>query len=128
MRTLISYVISCFLFLFLSVTASATLVEPGQLGTGALLLQSGTEGKFVQAPQVATDFDITVTGPIARTRVTQQFTKPTDGWVEGVYVYPLPENSAVDALNMVIGNRVIAGEIKEREEAKQIYDQAKAAG
>ena len=62
-------------------------------------------GKYVEAPRVATDFDITVTGPIARTRVTQQFNNPTEGWVEGVYVFPLPDNAAVDTLKMVIGER-----------------------
>lgn len=108
--------------------AAAGFVSPSQMGTGALLLNTTEAGKFVEAPRVATDFDITITGPIARTRLTQQFRNPTNGWIEGTYVFPLPENAAVDTLKMVIGERVIVGDIKERREAKRIYEEAKAKG
>jgi Ca-activated chloride channel family protein len=43
-------------------------------------------------------------------------------------VFPLPEQSAVDALRMEIGDRVIQGEIKGRDEAKALYEAAKDAG
>jgi len=108
--------------------AQAAFVEPGQMGTGSLLLKTTEAGRYVEAPRVATDFNVTVTGPIARTRVTQRFENPTDGWVEGIYVFPLPDNSAVDTLKMVVGNHVIVADIKEKQEAKQIYEQAKSAG
>ena len=107
---------------------AATFVKPNDMGTGALLFKSNEPGQFVEAPRVASDFDISVTGQIARTRVTQQFRNPANGWVEGVYVFPLPENAAVDTLKMVIGDRIIVGDIKERQEAKRIYEQAKANG
>lgn len=112
----------------MTLSAGAGLVTPAQMGTGALLLNTNEPGKYVEAPRVATDFDITVTGPIARTRVTQKFKNPTNGWIEGTYVFPLSEKAAVDTLKMVIGNRVIIGDIKERREAKQIYEEAKAKG
>ncbi len=112
----------------MTLSASAGFVAPAQMGTGALLLKSTESGKYVEAPRVATDFDITITGPIARTRVTQHFTNPTNGWIEGTYVFPLSENAAVDTLKMVIGERIIIGDIKERQEAKQIYEEAKAKG
>ncbi len=47
-------------------------------------------------------------------------------WVEAVYVYPLPAGGAVDTLKMVVGDRVIVGDIKERQQAKAIYEQASA--
>ena len=56
------------------------------------------------------------------------FHNPTDGWVEAVYVYPLPEGGAVDTLKMVIGERIIIGDIKERKTAREVYEQAKSAG
>lgn len=108
--------------------AAAGFVAPSQMGTGALLLDTNEPGKYVEAPRVATDFDITITGPIARTRLTQQFKNPTNGWIEGKYVFPLPETAAVDTLKMVIGDRIIIGDIKERQDAKQIYEEAKAMG
>ncbi|MEA2414963.1 MAG: Ca-activated chloride channel, partial [Thermoanaerobaculia bacterium] len=69
-----------------------------------------------------------VTGPIVRTTVTQTFHNTTGRCVEGLYVYPLPELSAVDTLKMTIGSRVIVGEIREREQARKEYEQAKSEG
>jgi Ca-activated chloride channel homolog len=103
-------------------------MKKSDVRSGTLLLQSVQEGQYVQAPLVGSDIDISVSGATARTRVTQHFYNPTDGWVEGVYVFPLPENSGVDSLKMVIGKRVIVGEIKEKQQAKAIYEQAKAEG
>jgi Ca-activated chloride channel family protein len=48
--------------------------------------------------------------------------------VEAVYTFPLPEGAAVDAMTMTVGERRIVGRIKRREQAQQIYQQAKAAG
>ena len=106
----------------------AGYVRPNDLGTGALLFPSKEPGYFVEAPRLATDVTIDVNGPIMRTRVTQRFENPSKGWVEGTYVFPLPEDSAVDTLKMQIGDRFIEGQIKPRQEAKEIYEQAKAEG
>ncbi len=95
--------------------------------SGSLLLKSEGD-RYVEAPLVGTDVDLVVSGPTARARVTQIFHNPTDGWVEAVYVYPLPEGGAVDTLKMVIGERIVVGDIKERKKARELYEQAKAAG
>ncbi|WP_244513138.1 MULTISPECIES: marine proteobacterial sortase target protein [unclassified Ensifer] len=106
----------------------AGYVRPNDVGTGALLFPSKEPGYFVEAPRLATDVEIDVNGPIMRTRVTQRFENPSKGWVEGTYVFPLPEDSAVDTLKMQIGDRFIEGQIKPRQAAKEIYEQAKAEG
>jgi Ca-activated chloride channel family protein len=111
-------------------TAAKTVpvfVTPGEMRSGALLLKSENE-RYVEAPLVGTDVDLVVSGPTARARVTQIFHNPTDGWVEAVYVYPLPEGSAVDTMKMVVGDRVIVGDIKDRKTAREVYEQAKSAG
>jgi Ca-activated chloride channel family protein len=102
-------------------------VTPAEMRSGALLFKS-TEDRYVEAPVLGTDVDLTVSGPTARARVSQIFYNPTDGWVEAVYVYPLPDGGAVDTLKMVVGERVIVGDIKERAQARVVYEQAKAAG
>ncbi len=96
--------------------------------SGALLLKTSDPNKFIEAPKVATDYTTTISGPTARTVVTQQFYNPSEGFVEGVYVFPLPDDSGVDTLKIVSGTRVIVGEVKEKVEAKQIYEEAKAKG
>ncbi|WP_034850359.1 marine proteobacterial sortase target protein [Inquilinus limosus] len=104
------------------------LVTPGEMQSGALLFRANEKGRYVEAPRLGTDVDLTVSGPTARARVTQVFQNPTDRWVEAVYVYPLPEDGAVDTLKMVVGDRVITGDIVPREEARRTYEAAKQAG
>ena len=104
------------------------LVTPDEMATGALLLRSTEAGKFLEAPRLKTDVAITVTGPIARARITQRFENPTDKWVEGIYVYPLPPNSGVDTLKMQVGDRFLEGDVKERQQARQIYEKAAKEG
>ena len=95
------------------------LIRRNDTGTGELLFKTSVPGCYLPAPRVAADFTIDISGPVARTRVTQRFENPADGWVEGVYLFPLPEGAAVDTLKMKIGERLIEGQIKEREEARR---------
>jgi Ca-activated chloride channel family protein len=109
----------------------ANLLMLKDVTQGSLLFKTSEAGHFLPAPMLKTDVKITVTGTIARTTVLQEFTNPgreQDDWVEGIYVFPLPETAAVDHLMMRVGNRSIVGEIKERAEAKKIYEQAKQEG
>lgn len=108
--------------------AKLATVRPGDMNSGALLFETQTPGEYVQAPLVATDVDLDITGIIARGTVTQRFFNPSDGWVEGTYVFPLPDNAAVDTLKMQIGDRFIEGKIKEKNEAREIYEEAKEQG
>jgi Ca-activated chloride channel family protein len=103
-------------------------VTKGEVRSGSLLLQSSQPGRYVEAPLVAADVKMDIAGPVIRTRLTQRFTNPTDKWVEGVYAFPLPEDAAVDTLKIVIGDRFIEGDIKERQEARIIYETAARAG
>ncbi len=100
----------------------------GEAKAGTLLFKGVEEGRFVEAPRLGTDIDLTVSGPTIRARVTQIFHNPTDSWVEAVYVYPLPDASGVDTLKMVIGERIVIGDIKERKAARAVYETAKAEG
>ncbi len=98
---------------------------------GSLLFKTREAGRYTPAPMLRTDVKISITGIIARTRLTQEFINPSrmkDDWSEGIYVFPLPETAAVDHLRMKVGDRTIVGEIKERAEAKKIYEQAKQGG
>jgi len=86
------------------------------------------DGTVVECPLRHTDVKADVSGFIARVKVTQTFYNPTDERIEAVYVFPLPHEAAVDDMTMVIGERKIVGIIKRRAEARQIYEQALAAG
>ena len=98
---------------------------------GTLLFRTDQPGRYTPAPLLKTDVQIAVTGMIARATVRQEFTNPSQkkgDWLEGIYVFPLPETAAVDHLRMKVGERIIEGQIKERGEAKKVYEKAKQEG
>ena len=95
---------------------------------GTLLVRTSEHDQFRPIPMLLTEVEIKVTGLIARSAVTQHFKNPTDKWLEGTYVFPLPDTAAVDELSMKIGDRIIVGEIEERVQAKKIYEKAKSEG
>lgn len=103
-------------------------VRTDQVNSGSLLIATDTPGVFLPAPALETDVAIRVTGIVARATVRQRFANTAGDCVEGVYVFPLPENAAVDRMRLTIGERVIEAEIRERVEAKRVYEQAKADG
>ena len=98
----------------------------GDAKQGRLVFKS--KDGMLAAPTLKTDVHMRITGMIARVKVEQHFKNPTNDWMEGVYVFPLPEESAVDHLDMKIGERVIEGQIKEKEQAKKVYEAAKQEG
>ncbi|KWV46284.1 marine proteobacterial sortase target protein [Bradyrhizobium macuxiense] len=102
------------------------VLRPADARSGSLLLK--TDDGYSDATRLGIDVDLTVSGPTVRARVTQIFRNPTQQWMEATYVYPLPAGSAVDTLKMVVGNHVVVGDIKERQQARAIYEQAKQNG
>lgn len=95
---------------------------------GSLLLKLASGGVSMDAPMLKTDVKMDISGMLARVSVHQRFKNISSKWTEGIYVFPLPEDAAVDRMRLRIGERVIEGEIKEKGEAKRIYQQAKRAG
>jgi Ca-activated chloride channel family protein len=69
-----------------------------------------------------------VSGYIGEVEVTQQFHNPYSNKIEAVYLFPLPHNAAVNDFIMTIGERRIRGIIRERQEAEEIYQEAKRQG
>ncbi len=92
------------------------------------LLLPGLGTSAAPAVLLAQEVRITVSGIAARVKVSQTFSNTSPDWVDGVYVFPLPEESAVDRLRMLVGEREIIGEIHEKAEAKAIYEKAKQEG
>ncbi len=107
---------------------AAAPVTLDDVGRGGLLFRTETADLYLPAPVLDTDVEIDINGMVARATVRQRFHNPTDTWLEGVYVFPLPERAAVDRLRMRIGERFIEGRIEERQAAKATYAQARAEG
>lgn len=75
-----------------------------------------------------TKVDIAVTGFMQAVTVTQTFSNPFSTPVEAVYVFPLPDDSAVHDMTLEAGARIIRAEIQKRGVARQQYEEAKAQG
>jgi Ca-activated chloride channel family protein len=95
---------------------------------GTLMLHPRRGGAEQPAVRLGTHIEVEVSGLIARTRVVQAFRNTGPDWVSATYLYPLPSDGAVDSLKLVIGQRVIVGEIRRRAEAAEIYRHAEAQG
>ena len=82
----------------------------------------------VAVPLKHTEVRASIDGYIATVSVVQQFHNPYDGKIEAVYVFPLPENAAVNEFIMTLGERRIRGIIRERAEAEEVYREARRQG
>ena len=101
--------------------------HPRRVSAGTLLWRAGNEG-LVPAPALDTRVALRVTGMVARATVHQEFVNSAAAWAEAIYVFPLPEDAAVDQLRMRVGDRVIEGVVQERAAAKQAYEGARHEG
>jgi Ca-activated chloride channel family protein len=99
-----------------------------EVGQGSLLARTGIPGRYIEVPLQSTEVEITVTGLVVEAVVEQSFENRSNEWLEGVYVFPLPQNAAVHGMKLVVGDRVIEGQVQEREAARKVYQQAKAEG
>lgn len=95
---------------------------------GVLMAISKSRGVKGEFPLKRTEVKAEISGFVSRVKVTQTFQNPYKDRIEAIYVFPLPQNSAVDEMRMKIGNRTIRGLIKKKEEAKRIYERAKREG
>ena len=101
-------------------------VNPGALEV--LLMGGEKPAEKLEMPLQHTDVQIEISGFVASATITQQYQNPFEKPIEAVYTFPLPDDAAVDDMSMTIGERVIKGLIKRREEAREIYEKARNQG
>jgi Ca-activated chloride channel family protein len=117
----------------LALGAATTLLGPPALAgdeappVAALQVADG-EGRVVSLPLEHTEVRGEVSGFVARVEVVQTYGNPYEEPIEATYVFPLPERAAVDDFEMEVGPRRVRGEIRRREEARRIYEQARSSG
>ena len=120
---LVNKVLMPAIVLALSAAAPAQPQDPGE---GSMQVVSSGGVRIL--PLKHTEVRAEISGFVAEVSVTQVFGNSATGPIEAVYVFPLPENAAVNDLTLSIGDRLIKGQIKKREEARQVYEAARAQG
>jgi len=119
-----------FLFAALALLLSGNVgAETHQSAHSGLIHVRTADGRVMRnVPRLDTRVRIAVSGMLARVKVEQRFLNPSEEWVEALYVFPLPEDSAVDHMRMQVGDRVVEGEIQERSQARATYERARQSG
>ncbi|HSK64386.1 MAG TPA: VIT and VWA domain-containing protein [Pyrinomonadaceae bacterium] len=79
-------------------------------------------------PLKDTRVEISVSGVIADVKVRQIYRNEGPRPINASYVFPASTRAAVYAMRMQLGNEIIVAKIKEREQAKKEFDQAKQEG
>ena len=108
--------------------ALAALAATGST-PGGMLSRIDTNGQVdAHCPLEHTGVTVDVQGPVARVKVRQIFRNPTSTPMEAIYTFPLAAGGAVDDMTLRIGDRLVKGKMKRKEEARAIYDAARRQG
>ena len=79
-------------------------------------------------PLTGVAVDAEISNLSARVTVSQRYVNNEAAPIEAVYVFPLDEGSAVSGFEAIVDGTLVVGEVKERDEAFKIYDDAMAQG
>jgi Ca-activated chloride channel family protein len=120
-RTLLT--IAVLLAVLFIIRAETAYSNPQQWG-----LQLINDTGSVTALALDTDIQLDITGLLARVSITQKFTNSSDHWAEGIYRFPLPAGAAVDRMQVKVDERILEGEIQEKNSARRIYQKARDSG
>ncbi|MHA7816922.1 MAG: marine proteobacterial sortase target protein [Pseudohaliea sp.] len=85
-------------------------------------------GKASLSLRQASHLSLEIHGLLAVAVLEQSFENRAAGWRHGVYSFPLPEQAAVRRLDFVLGERLIRGRVREREEAAKVFAAAQREG
>ena len=116
--------------------ALALALVPGRAGAAVLPDDQGlagritaeAAGKTIQFPSLKTDVVADIQGDLATVTVTQTFVNPTVTALNAKYLFPLHKDAAVFAMTMEVGDEIVQAKIREREEARQTFEQGKREG
>ncbi len=88
----------------------------------------GVDSGVERFPLKSTDVQVSITGVIAEVTVKQSYANMGSQTINGKYIFPGSTKAAVHGMKMIIGERVIHAEIKEKEEARSTYETARRQG
>ena len=89
---------------------------------------SGSDGSVDRLPLKSTRVDVRIVGVIADVTVTQHYRNEGQRALEARYVFPGSTASAVYAMNVRLGERLLTAKIREKQQARIEYETAKQEG
>ena len=124
----------CILSLLLLLGAPAMVVRASEYdgnpdaALAPYFLIDGMESSTERFPLKETNVSTTINGVFAETFVTQTYANEGQEPINASYVFPASSRVTVHGMKMEIGDEIITAKIKEKEEAKQEFEQAKSEG
>ena len=126
----------CYLAIFLGLLLAAAAVPaqtrrpPAQAVDAELTaaLEAEVAGMRVPLPLLKTDMETWIDGDVATVVLRQQFQNPYAQTMHARYIFPLPQNAAVYAMRFETSREVVEAKIRKKEEAEQVFEEAKAEG
>lgn len=79
-------------------------------------------------PLKETNVSVHINGVFAETFVTQTYSNEGQEPINAAYVFPASSKVTIHGMKMEIGDEIITAKIKEKEEARHDYEQAKSEG
>ncbi|MFQ6001520.1 MAG: VIT domain-containing protein, partial [Anaerolineae bacterium] len=79
----------------------------------------------IEVPNLAIKYhrvNITIDNQVATTEIDQVFLNDSEWELEGIYIFPLPEEAAISDFAMWVDGEKWEGELLTREKARQIYE------
>ncbi|MBW2408373.1 MAG: VWA domain-containing protein, partial [Deltaproteobacteria bacterium] len=79
-------------------------------------------------PLKQTDVNVNIIGVIAEVRIVQKYSNDGTRPIHARYIFPASTRAAVHGMTMTVGRQVIKAQIKERQQARAEFSQAKKKG
>lgn len=118
---------SLFTGIVTAITVLAILVLFGKSTRAAGLLKP-KNGPDTDIAIKTHEVDVTINNGFARTEVDQVFTNSGSKDLEAVYTFPLPRQASLSELSMWIDGQEVTGEVLEKKQARQVYEDQKSKG
>ncbi len=107
---------ACGLKIYVSETFGSLRIEPPRLPMPPI---AWMEGITVDEHRV----DVSLDGPFAQVKVTQEFHNETNQVVEGTYIFPLPPDAAIGDFQMTVDGQVLEGVLMPQDQARRTYEE-----
>jgi Ca-activated chloride channel family protein len=103
------------------------VVDKGEENLSPYFFVDG-DPKVDHFPLLKTEAKVNIAGITAEVELLQVYKNEGKRTIEAIYVFPLGTKSAIHAMRMEIGDRIIDATIEELQKAQKIYEDAKDAG
>ncbi len=119
-----SILVALALLIFGSVAFAA---QPADAPAG-LCYANTDDNQRVILPLESSEVVMTVTPATVETELVQTFTNRTSGALEATYLYPLPPDATITHFELRHADRMITSVVREKQQARAIYETALAEG